>query len=206
MAEGTSSASLGLGDLLALLGGSNPLSGVTKSLGQFQRGVSQFLESVDRFNDTMDQLNQVARRVNGLLDAVEEPVRVIVPQFTRTVRTAEVLVEQLTGPIEMVAPGLARLADTLSSPALAALPRDLGQFVDVLTDLARRLQPLGQLAESAGSMFGLRSLAVLRSGGTRPASAPLPIPPPAKKSPAKKSPAKKSPAKKSPAKKAAPRR
>jgi hypothetical protein len=201
MADSTTS---GLGDLLGLLGisGANPFGGITKSVSQFQRGVTQFLDSVEKFNDTMDQLNQVAARINGILDTVDEPIRVLVPQITRTIRTTDAMVEQIRGPIEKVAPGISRLADTLASPALAAIPRDLGEFMDVLGDLARRLAPLGQLAESAGSMFGLRPLAALRSGiGSRP-TAPAPAPPLPRHVPAPvKSPAK-SPAEKAlPAKK-----
>lgn len=192
-------ASIGLGDLLALLSANNPLAGVQKSVAQFQHGVNQFLESIERFNDTMDQLNQVARRVNGLLDTVEEPVQALVPQVTRTIKTADALVEQLRVPVEKVA------------PALAALPTDLSTFLNVLNDVSRRLQPLGQLAESAGSVFGLRPLAALRAGGGRPAPAPTtepaPAPAPTKKAPAKKAPAKKKPAaKRAAAKKAAPKR
>lgn len=182
-------ASIGLGDLLALLSANNPLAGVQKSVAQFQHGVNQFLESIERFNDTMDQLNQVARRVNGLLDTVEEPVQALVPQVTRTIKTADALVEQLRGPVEKVA------------PALAALPTDLTTFLNVLNDVSRRLQPLGQLAESAGSVFGLRPLAALRAGGGRPAPAPPAEPPPA---PVKKAPAKKKAAAKKPATRKAP--
>jgi len=189
MSEGGYS-SIGLGDLLALLSANNPLAGVQKSVAQFQHGVNQFLESIERFNDTMDQLNQVARRVNGLLDTVEEPVQALVPQVTRTIKTADALVEQLRGPVEKVA------------PALAALPTDLTTFLNVLNDVSRRLQPLGQLAESAGSVFGLRPLAALRAGGGRPAPTPPAEPPtPVKKAPAKKKAAAKKPAtRKAPAK------
>ena len=192
-------ASIGLGDLLALLGTNNPFTGVSKSITQFQTGVNQFLESIERFNDTMDQLNQVARRVNGLLDTVEEPIQAFVPQVTRTIKTADALVEQLSGPVEKIA------------PVLAAMPTDLLAFMKVLDDVGRRLQPLGQLAESAGSVFGLRPLAALRAGGGRPAPTPTPAPDPApapKKAAAKKkAPVKKAPVKKKSAtKKAAPKR
>jgi uncharacterized phage infection (PIP) family protein YhgE len=215
MAEGgysTSYSSIGLGDLLALLGTSNPLAGIGKTIQQLHTGAGQFLETIERFNETMDQLNQVARRVNSLLDTVEEPVKAFVPQMTRTIRTADALMDQLD-----------------------AVPRDLANFVELLGDLARRLQPLGQLAESAGSMFGLRPLAALRAGGGRPAPPPPPPLParkpagqqaPAKKvttkkvttkqgttqqgtaknAPAKKSPGKTTVAKSAPTKKAAPRR
>ncbi len=156
----TSSSSLGLGDLLALLGGANPLAGISKSIAQFQHGVTQLIESVERFNDTMDQLNQVAHRVNGLLDTVE----------------------QLSGPLEMVA------------PAIAKLPTDLAAISNVVNDLGRFLQPLG-----------LRPLAALRSSvGRQPAPPVAPAPAPAPKKPAAKKPAaKKAAAKKAPGKKGA---
>jgi uncharacterized protein YukE len=187
MAEGASSsyASIGLGDLLALLGSSNPLAGIGKTIQQLHTGAGQFLESIERFNATMDQMNQVARRVNSLLDTIEEPVKAFVPQMTRTIRTADALMDQLD-----------------------AVPRDLANFVDLLGDLARRLQPLGQLAESAGSMFGLRPLAALRAGGGRPAPPPPspPPPPPSRRPPAKKSTAKQTAPKKTAPKKTAPKK
>ena len=43
-----------------------------------------------------------------------------------------------------------------------------------LSDLARRLQPLGQMAESAGSLFGLRPFASLLGGTPPPARADAP--------------------------------
>ena len=154
---------------------------------------------------------------------VEEPIKAFVPQITRTVKAADQLVEQLSAPIDRVAPGLNRLADTLSAPALTSLPKDLGEFMDVLGDLARRLQPLGQMAESAGSMFGRMPWSNLLPGASRsepaprprsqptaaesrPAPPPLPRRPSAASTPAKRAPAKKSAgttkkaAKKSPAK------
>lgn len=229
MADNTTS---GFGDLLGLFGGSNPIGGITKSVGQFQKGVAEFLVAIENFNNTMEQFNQVARRVNGLLDTVEEPIKAFVPQVTRTIKAADSLVTQLSAPIEKVAPGLSRLADTLSAPVLTSLPTDLGDFVEIISDLAKRLQPLGQLAESAGSMFGLRPFAGLRATSAR-SETPAPPPPPAarpaarppagrsaaktaartrkaapakKTAPVKAAPAKKAPARKSAAKKAAPAR
>lgn len=188
----------GLGDLLALFGGVNPFAGISKSVAQFQRGVTQFLDSVERFNDTLEQLNLVARRVNTLLDTVEGPVMALMPQLTRTIKTADMLVEQLSGPVERFAPTLSRFADTFANPNLAAFPMELGEFLETLGDLTRRLQPLGQLAETAGGWFGLRPLAALRSGSGH-------APPPAPKSTVSKSPAKKAAAAKKtpPAKKPA---
>ena len=205
----------GISDLLGLFGGANPLGAITKSIGQFQRGVTDFLSAVENFNKTMQQLHGVAERVNGILDTVEEPIKAFVPQVTRTIKAADAMVEQLSGPIDRVAPGLARLADVLAAPALASMPTDLSEFMGVLTDLAHRLQPLGQMAESAGSLFGLRPFTGLRS--SPPQSAPPVRPPvvspvrppvvsmvPATKKPAtKKAPAKKTAAKKTAAKKGA---
>ena len=72
------------------------------------------------------------------------------------------------------------------------MPKDLAAFMDVLGDVAKRLQPLGQMAESAGSLLGFRPLAALRAGGgSRP-----PDPPPAPAPVAKKAPPKKAATKK----------
>jgi ABC-type transporter Mla subunit MlaD len=200
----------GIGDLFGLFGGANPFGAVTKSIAQFQRGVSDFLRAVENFNKTMEQMHGMAVRVNNLLDSVEEPIRAFVPQVTKTIKTADAMVEQLAGPIERVAPGLAKLADVLANPAISSFPTDLTEFMGVLSDLAHRLQPLGQFAESAGSLFGLRALT-----GLRPAAPTPPIPAsstvvstksPAKKAPVKKAAAKKAPAKKAPAKKVAAKR
>ena len=205
----------GIGDLFGLFGGANPFGAVTKSIAQFQRGVSDFLSAVENFNKTMEQLHGVANRVNSLLDTVEEPIKALVPQLTRTIKAADAMVEQLSGPIDRVAPGLSQLADVLSSPTLTSMPNDLSEFMGVLSDLARKLQPLGAMAESAGSLFGLRPLASMLGGTTqppppspvpRPAAAVAPAKTPAKKAAAEEAPPKKAPAKKSPAKKAAARK
>jgi outer membrane biosynthesis protein TonB len=134
----------------------------------------------------------------------------------------------VSGPAMAVAPGLNRLAETLSTPAFAQLPSQISLFSDVLADVSRRLAPLTQMAESAGGLFG-----GFRLPGSRPATpapvvtaeAPLaaePVPEPepepvpvetaetvdetpARKAPAKKAPArKKAAAKKSTGKKKAP--
>jgi hypothetical protein len=79
------------------------------------------------------------------------------------VNLAEDLANRVSGPIDQVVPGLTRLADTLSSPVLTSLPTDLSGFVEAINDLVRRLAPLGQLAESAGGLFGLRIPGMSRS-------------------------------------------
>lgn len=216
----------GFGDFFGLFGGTNPFAAISKSISQFQRGVSDFLSAVENFNKTMQQMNGVATRINELLDTVEEPVRMFVPQVAKTIRAADAMVDQLSGPIERVAPGLSKLADVLATPALTSLPAEMSELMGVIAELAHRLQPLGQIAESAGSLFGIRPLQALRAA-TEPARSPAPPPaPPVAKAPprqtaakkpapskqapstkvrTKKSPTKKSPAKKSPAKRAAPK-
>ena len=78
------------------------------------------------------------------------------PQIARTVSLAEDLATRMSAPIDQVVPGLTRLADTLASPVFASLPTDLSAFLDAINDLVRRMSPLGQLAESATGLFGLR--------------------------------------------------
>lgn len=206
----------GFGDIFALLGAPNPFTTATKTFDQFRRAIDEFLNSVQTFNRTMDSLNDTAERVNRLLDDIEEPVRAFLPQVTRSIKAADAMVSQLSGPIEKVAPGLSRLADTLNSPIVTGLPSDLTEVVASLRDLARHMQPLSQLADSAAAMFGIRSFL---PGGSRPTpstaprpatsftharlapvvAAPAPESPPAKKAPARK----KAATKKAAAKKAA---
>lgn len=166
----------GLGDLFSLFGAANPLGGIGKQLDQFKRLSSELVTAVENINRTMESLNGTVQRVNGLIDDVEAPIRALMPQLTRSINAMDSVANQLTGPLELIAPGLTRLAGTLSSPVLDSFPNDLAGFVAVLGDVAKRLQPLTQLAESAGSLFGLRPLANLRAGSGRL----VPTPPPAK--------------------------
>lgn len=171
----------GLGELIGLVSG-----GVTRSIGQFQRGVVDFLHAVDNFNKSMQQMQEITARVNSLLGAVEEPIRAAIPQITRAVNTADALMEQLSGPIEKVAPGLSKLGDTLATPALTRLPAELGEFMEAIGDMVAKMRPLSQIAESAGGLFGIRSF----TKPTPPKDSPAPEPPP-RKPPTKKAPAKK---------------
>ncbi len=217
-----------LADLFTLI--ASPLSGTVRSIEQFRKGVDEFLRGVENFNRTMENLNEATERINSLLIEVEQPIRAAIPQVTRTVKTADEMMQVVSGPAMAVAPGLNRLAETLATPAFAQLPAQIGTFSDVLGEVSRRLGPITQLAETAaGGLFG-----GFRIPGTRPsapaAASPTPsastastapelrtserdIPttdgtspaddPPAEQRPAKKSAAKKSPAKKRPAKKSA---
>ena len=163
----------------------------------------------------MENLNETAARVNRLLNDFEEPIRAMLPQLTRTVKLADELSTRLATPIDQVVPGLTRLADTLNSPVLRALPTDLGQFMEVINDLSRRMSPLAQLAEQAGGLFGLRIPGLSPRPATAPpprrrpaASRPRPTEPPAaakrrRRRAARRRPPRRSgpPAKKAPAKK-----
>ncbi len=133
-----------------------PVSGTLRSVEQFRKGVDEFLVGVENFNRTMANLNETTERINALLADVEEPIRAAVPQVTRTVKAADEMMQVVSGPAMAVAPGLAKLAETLNTPAFAQLPAQIGQFSELLGEVSRRLAPLAQVAESAGGLFGLR--------------------------------------------------
>ena len=203
-----------LADLFTLF--ATPLSGTVRPIEQFRKGVDEFLKGVENFNRTMENLNETTERINSLLIDVEQPIRAAIPQVTRTVKAADEMMQVVSGPAMAVAPGLHRLAETLSTPAFAQLPNQISAFSDVLGEVSRRLGPLTQLAESAGGLFG-----GFRLPGGRPATTPsvtveperqpaairtvttqVPKKQPAKKASAKRAPAKRAAAKKAPAKKA----
>lgn len=149
-----------------------PIAGTVKSIEQFRRGTDEFLRGVENFNRTMENLNETAERINALLADVEEPIRVAVPQVTRTVKAADEMMQVVSGPAMAVAPGLTRLADALSTPGFQQLPNQVGQLTELLGEMTRRLAPLGQMAESAGGLFGLRLPGM---GGGRPAPSDAPV-------------------------------
>ena len=121
----------------------------------------------------MENLNETAARVNRLLNDFEEPIRAMLPQLTRTVKMADDLSKRLADPVDQVIPGLTRLADTLNSPVLRVMPTDLGQFMEIINDLGRRMSPLAQLAEQAGAMFGLRVPGLSRQAAPSVSAAPV---------------------------------
>ena len=155
-------------DVISLVAG--PIAGVIRSFDQLLRGL-------ENFNATMESLNETAQRVNRLLNDVEEPVRAMIPQITRTVKLADEMSKRLSAPIDQVVPGLTRLADTLNSPVLMTMPTDLGNFMTVINELSRRLSPLAQIAEQAGGMFGIRFPGMAPRPAPAP-DAPAPAPPP----------------------------
>jgi ABC-type transporter Mla subunit MlaD len=170
-------------DVISLVAG--PIAAVIRSFDQLRKGADELMRGLENFNTTMRNLNETAQRVNGLLNDFEEPVRAMLPQVRRTVDAAEDMSTRLSGPINEVIPGLNRLAETLNSPVLQTMPADLGEFMNVINDLSRRLGPLGQFAEQAGSLFGLRLPA---RSDPQPATPPAQAPPAKKRAPAKKPP------------------
>jgi len=199
-----------------------PLAGTIRSFDQFRKGVDEFLRGVENFNRTMENLNETAERINVLLAEVEEPIKSAIPRVTRAVKAADELMQVVSGPAMAVAPGLTRLAETLSAPGFNQLPAQISQFTEVMTEMSKRLGPLTQFAESAGGLFGGLRLPGMSAPTPRPAPAPAPATPrshevvthqrtmsheleaPARKAPAKKAAVKKAPAKKrAPAKKSA---
>src|SRR5215204_1591723 len=141
-------------DIISLVAG--PIASVIRSFDQLRRGAEELMKGFENFNATMSNLNETAARVNRLMNDFEEPIRAMLPQVTRTVKLADEMTTRLTTPIDQVIPGLSRLADTLNSPVLRSLPTDLGQFMDAMNDVAKRMSPLAQIAEQAGGLFGLR--------------------------------------------------
>lgn len=143
-----------------------PIAAGIRSVEQLRRAADEVMRSIDNFNTTMENLNETAARVNRLLDDFEEPVRAVLPQFTRTVRTADDLTQRII-----------------------AFPVDIGDFMRAMMDLSGRLAPLVTLAESAGGMFGLRIPGFSRSSPPAPVA---PANPPASTAAATRATAKKS--------------
>lgn len=189
----------GLADVINLLAA--PLASGLRTIDQVKRAVDDLFRAVDNLNRTMENLNDTAERVNRLLGEIEEPVRAMMPQITRTIRTADEITQRIEGPVRASAPNIEKMVTALSSPGFAALPNQLGDFMTTIGEVSKRLSPLAAFAENAGGLFG--GLRIPGMGGATPSPRP-PAPVEetvAKKSPAKKSPAKKTAAKKSPAKK-----
>ncbi len=190
----------GLADVINLIAA--PIAGGIRTVEQFRKGVDELFRAVENLNATMENLNEAASRVNRLLAEVEEPVRAMMPQLTRTIRTADEITTRLEGPVKAAAPNIERIAETFGNPAFTTLPNQLGDFMQLMGDVSKRLGPLAQFAENAGGLFGGFKVPGLPSPGgaatKRPASQPTerpsaPSQPAAKKAPARK---KKSPAKK----------
>lgn len=134
-----------------------PVAGTIRSVEQFRTGVDEFLKGVENFNRTMANLNETTERINNLLAEVEEPLRVAVPQFTRTVKAADEVTQAVAGPAIAAAPAFKQIAEAVSTPAFQQFPTRVAQFNEMVADVSRRVAPLTQLAESAGGLGAILS-------------------------------------------------
>lgn len=182
----------GLADVINLLAA--PIAGGIRTVEQVKRAVDELFRAVENLNRTMENLNEAATRVNRFMAEVEEPVRALIPQITRTVETADELTSLLQAPVRAAAPNIERVVVALSSPDFLALPNQLGQLMN-------RLGPLAQLAENAGGLFGGFRLPGMAA--PKPASPPAPATATAEPAPARKPATKKAPARTAAAKKPA---
>ncbi len=133
-AESRVEAGHGVHDLLSLIGGVNPFALAGKAVDTATHVTAEMVQALANFNDTMREINTVARRVNALLDEIEQPIRIVVPQVTATLKRVDGVLGQV-----------------------GSLPGDVAKAVSTLGDLASRLGPLAQFAESAGGLFGVRT-------------------------------------------------
>jgi len=131
-----------------------PIASGLRSIEQMKRGVDEMWRAVENLNRTMENLNETATRVNALLTDLEEPVRAMIPQLTRTIRTADEITQRLEAPVRNIAPNIERIVDTLSAPGFAAVPNQLNEVLSTIGDVAKRLGPLAMFAENAGGLFG----------------------------------------------------
>ncbi|MGA1554512.1 MAG: hypothetical protein ACO4AY_00640, partial [Ilumatobacteraceae bacterium] len=116
----------GLADLINLLAA--PIASGWRAADQMKRGFDELFRAIENLNRTMENLNEAAERVNRLLADVEEPIRAMIPQLTRTIRVADEITQRVEAPLRASGPNLERLLGNLG--------------------------PLANLAESAGSIFG----------------------------------------------------
>jgi len=208
----------GLADVINLL--ATPLAGGIRMFDQMRQGSDELLKSIENLNRTIKNLNEAATRVNALLSDIEEPVRAMMPQITRSVKAADEMSQLLEAPIRAAAPNIERVVEALSSPGFATLPNQLGDFMGALGEMSKRLGPLTAFAENAGGLFGgfklpgtgssrvtppapERQAEATGSGKKDPAEKNTASKAPAKRTTAKKTAAKRTPAKKAPAKKTA---
>jgi len=191
-----------------------PVAGGIRQVEQMKRGVDEMWRAVDNLNTTMESLNETATRINVLLEELEEPIRAMIPQLTRTIKTADEITQKLEGPVRAAAPNLEQIAQTLSAPGFANLPTQLSEVLNSVGDVSRRLAPLTAFAENAGGLFGGLRLPGM-PGGPKPTDAPAkptspapatPADPKPEQRPAKKTTTKKAPAKKRASKKSAPKK
>lgn len=151
-----------------------PIASGIRAADQLRHGVDEMIRAVENMNRTMENLNEAATRVNALLADVEEPVRAMIPQLTRTIEAADAITRALEAPVRKAAPNVERIVDTLSSPSFTGLPSQLGEVLATVSDVSRRLAPLANLADNAGGLLGMAGGLRIPGLGGKPAN---PIPP-----------------------------
>jgi hypothetical protein len=181
----------GFADVINLIAA--PIAGGIRTVEQFKRGVEELFRAVDNLNRTMENLNEAASRINRLIGDIEQPVRAMMPQITRSVHAADEITKLLEGPIRVAAPNIEKIVDTLSSPGFSSLPNQLGEFINTIGDVSKRLGPLTQFAESAGGLFGGLRLPGMGAKPPAPAPQPAQATTPTSTAPVKKSLAKRPP-------------
>ena len=192
----------GFSDVINLLAA--PIAGGLRTVEQFKRGVDELFRAVDNLNRTMENLNEAASRINRLIGDIEEPVRAMMPQITRSVKAADEITKLMEGPVRVAAPNIEKIVNTLSSPGFSTLPIQLGEFINTIGDVSKRLAPLTQFAESAGGLFGGLRLPGMGAKPVAPRPQPESEPEPSPKM--KSTSGTKAPVKKPPAKKSATKR
>ena len=123
--------------MISLVAG--PIAAVIRSFDQLRRGSDELMRGLENFNATMENLNETAATGEPAAQRVRRADPGDAPQLTRTMKMADELSMRLAAPIDQVVPGLSRLAETLNSPICARCRRDLGQFMEVINDLGRRM-------------------------------------------------------------------
>jgi hypothetical protein len=192
-------------DVMSLLG--QPAQHLGRTVDSYRAAVTGFFDSVQTFRETMEAMQATVVRVNRLLEDIEEPIRALTPQLTKSAQRADRLMDAMAGPLDRLVPLLSRLADTLSAPAMRELPGDLTELVAALGELPGQLAPLGRFAQSAGGLFGLPGFSAFSPSRThvpveaQEASSRSPLAQNLERSPAKRSGTKRSASKRPAAKK-----
>jgi len=150
--------------------------GAPNIFGGVTKSIEQFKRGINDFLVAVETFNETMKALNGVAIRVSA------------------LLDDVEEPIRASVPQMTR--------TIKAADATINQL-STLGDLARRLQPLVQMAENAGSLFGLGPLAAML-GGSAPASPSLPAAPAANQPAAQNAP-KKAAAKKPPATKASPK-
>ena len=92
----------GVGDLLGMLGGANPMMAFGRALEGAMQLSGEIKKSVLTFNDTITELNKVARRVNAILDEIEGPIKEIVPLVQASAKQAKLTIKKADGVLTQV--------------------------------------------------------------------------------------------------------